>query len=107
METLVPQLPSKPIQVYSSTIEPYSEMLKSLLKYYSVPFENIDVTNKPERLMELIRLSGQASTPVMVIGEDVYIGFDREMMKRVLGLPDGKTEDISRDSQQNKEDQEV
>ena len=105
METLVPQLPSKPIKIYSSTIEPYSEMLKSLLKYYTLPFENIDVTNKPDRLMELIRLSGQASTPVMVIGDDVYIGFDREMMKRVLGLPDGTTEDLSMGREEKKEEQ--
>lgn len=104
METPVPQLPSKPIQVYSSTLEPYSEMLKSLLKYHGIPFENNDVTNKPERLMELIRLSGQASTPVMVIGEEVYIGFDREMMKRVLGLPEGRTENLSTDTTQTNQE---
>lgn len=78
--------PRPPVRVYSSSLEPYSEMLKNLLKYYNIPFENMDVTNKPERLVELIHLSGQASTPVMVIGEQVYIGFDRDLMKHVLGI---------------------
>lgn len=73
------------IKVYAKTGCCYSDMLKNLLKYHGVDFENVDIS-KPEKLKELRELSGQDRTPVLQINDKIYVGFDREKIKEVLGL---------------------
>ena len=80
------------IKIFTRNGEPYSEMLKSLLTYYSLPFDNIEVTRNAEALNELLRISGQPTTPVIIADGKTYIGFDREHIKRVLGLPEDQAQ---------------
>lgn len=77
------------IKVYSKTGDPYSDMLKSLLQYNEIDFENIEVSNKPVLLQEI---SGQDKiVPVIDIDGKIFIGFDREQIREVLGLNKTKT----------------
>ncbi len=78
------------ITVYANVNDPYSDMLKNLLKFYGVSFENIEVSRNPDAMKTLIEVSGQSSTPVLVVDGKVFIGFDREKMKEVLGLGEKK-----------------
>lgn len=72
------------IKVYTKAGDPYSDMLKSLLRYNEIEFENIEVSNKPAVLKEI---SGQDQiTPVIDIDGKIFIGFDREQIREVLGL---------------------
>lgn len=72
------------IKVYTKAGDPYSDMLKSLLQYNEIEFENIEVSNKPALLKEV---SGQDKiTPVIDIDGKIFIGFDREQIREVLGL---------------------
>lgn len=73
------------IKVYAKTGCCYSDMLKNLLKYYNIEFENVDVS-KPEKLKELRELSGQDRTPVLQINDKIYVGFDREKIKELFSL---------------------
>ena len=86
------------VKVYTRNDDPYSQMVKSLLQYYHVSFVNLEVSRDQEILQEMIKLSGQTSTPVLVIGEKVYCGFDRELIKDVLG--------VEREKQKNQQEQE-
>lgn len=74
------------IKVYSRNGDPYSEMLKSILKYHNVVYENIEVSRDKGALQTMIDLSGQEQTPVLVVDGKVYVGFDRELIKNVLGF---------------------
>jgi glutaredoxin 3 len=75
------------VKVFSRAGDPYSDMLKNVLKYHRIEFENIEVSRDPDALRQLIRESGQDSTPVLVVGGKAYVGFDHQMIKDVLGLP--------------------
>ncbi len=80
------------ITVYSRSGDPYSDMLKNMLKYYSIEFENIEVSRNPDALSQLIKESGQDSTPVLVVDGKVYVGFDHALMKQILGISQNQTQ---------------
>lgn len=80
------------IKVFTKNDDPYSQMVKNLLQYNNVEFENIEVSRDSESFTEMIKLSGQANTPVLVIGEKVFCGFDRELIKSVLNLSEDEAQ---------------
>ncbi len=74
------------IKIYSSNLEPYSEMLRNILKFNNVEFENCDIKD-PRNLKELLeKTNGQKTTPVMEVDGKLYIGFDREKIKEILNI---------------------
>lgn len=70
--------------VYCKNDDPYSQMLKSLLDMNNIPFENREVSRDTKAFEEMVSLSGQEATPVLVINGRAYAGFDREMIKKIL-----------------------
>ena len=82
------------VTVYCRNDDPYSQMLKNILNMNNVPFENKEVSRNQETFQEMCDLSGQKSTPVLVINGHAYSGFDREMIKDILQ----KESDLERQS---------
>lgn len=76
----------KQIILYIKAGDPYSDMIKNLLKYYNIKFDTIEVSRSKEKQEELFEISGQSNTPVLKMGEKVYVGFDREKIKEILGI---------------------
>ena len=74
------------IKVYGRAGDPYSDMVRNILKYHHIEFENIEVSRDPDAFRSLISTSGQTSTPVLVVDGKVYVGFDHKMIKDVLGI---------------------
>ena len=74
------------IKIYTSANDPYSDMIRNLLRYNDIAFEIIDVSNNKEKFNEMQEISGQSNTPVIKIDDKVYFGFDREKLKEILGL---------------------
>ncbi len=74
------------VKLYVKAGDPYSEMLKNILKYYHVEHEVFEVSRNPEKLRILKEASGQYNTPVLQVDDKVFIGFDREKIKEVLGI---------------------
>jgi glutaredoxin len=73
------------VKVYGSNREPYTEMLRNILKYNNIEFENLD-TKDPKNMREMVEKSGQNTTPVMEVDGKIFIGFDREKIREVLGI---------------------
>ena len=72
------------IIVYCRNDDPYSQMLKNLLSMNEISFENREVTRDQAAYKEMLDLSGQDKTPVLVINGHAYAGFDREMIKEII-----------------------
>jgi glutaredoxin len=51
-----------------------------------VAFEDINVLADAEARDELIKLTGQMSIPVIVVGDQVVRGFNKPALKTLLGL---------------------
>ncbi len=51
-----------------------------------VAFTDIDVVNDVAGRDDLIRRTGQTAVPVIVVGDEVVVGFDRPRLSQLLGL---------------------
>jgi len=53
-----------------------------------VAFTDIDVSSDVEGRDELVRRTGQMAVPVIVVGDEVVVGFNRPRLAQLLGLPE-------------------
>ena len=49
-----------------------------------IEFEEFDVRDDQNARDEMIRASGQMGVPVIIIGDEVVIGFDIELLRGIL-----------------------
>ena len=76
----------KKVKIYSTPTCPYCIRAKQFLKDNNIAFEDVDVSSNQQAAAEMIQKSGQMGVPVLDIGGDIIVGFDREGIQRALGL---------------------
>lgn len=76
----------KKVKVYSTPTCVYCVTLKEFFKEKGVEFEEVDVSLNEEAAREMIMKTGQMGVPVVEIGEEVIVGFDRDKIIQALGL---------------------
>ncbi len=74
----------KDVKVYSTPTCPYCKMVKDLLSSKGVEYQDIDVAGSEEKLKEMIAVSGQMGVPVVVIGDEVIRGFNKEKIESLI-----------------------
>ena len=79
-------MPKPKVKIYSTPTCPYCDMAKKFLKENKVDFENIDVSKDEAAANDMIEKSGQMGVPVIDINGTIIVGFDKEAMKKALGL---------------------
>lgn len=77
------------VKIYSTPGCPYCKMARQFLAENQVPFEEIDVAASQLAAQEMISRSGQLGVPVIDIGGQIVVGFDRNRIKQLLGLGGG------------------
>ncbi|HLO04772.1 MAG TPA: glutaredoxin family protein [Symbiobacteriaceae bacterium] len=62
--------------------------MKEYLNQNGVEFDAKDVVENPENLQEMLeKTGGLRGVPVILVGNDVIRGFNRDLLKARLGLP--------------------
>jgi glutaredoxin len=74
---------TKKIVLYSQPGCPPCFAARAFLESRKVPFEYKDVQKDPAALQELLELNSR-STPTLVVGEEVMIGFDPDRLTTLL-----------------------
>ncbi len=77
---------AKRVIVYSTPTCPYCIRAKQFLTENNIPFENYDVSSDQQKAEEMIQKSGQMGVPVLDIGGEIILGFDKDKIKAALGL---------------------
>ena len=75
------------VTVYSTQNCPYCRMAKAFLEKHGVPYESIDVGSDSEAAQKMIDLSGQRGVPVILVDDEVIVGFDSERLNDLFGEP--------------------
>jgi glutaredoxin-like YruB-family protein len=75
-----------PVTIYSTPTCHFCQMAKEFFKEHGVEYVNHDVSTDPEKRAEMLDLSGQMGVPVIVIGNNLIIGFDRKKIAELLGI---------------------
>lgn len=72
------------IVVYSTPTCPYCYQVKDFLSQRGVKFTEYDVSTNRTAASEMVRKSGQAGVPVITVGDQVIVGFDRFRLEQLL-----------------------
>lgn len=73
------------VKVFSTPSCNYCRQAKEFLEEKGVAFESFDVSADKEALQEMKRLTGGArSVPVIAVGDQVLVGFDRKDLEKAL-----------------------
>ena len=73
------------VTVYSTKNCPYCRMAKAFLDKHGVPYESIDVGENSDAAKKMIDLSGQRGVPVILVDDEVIIGFDSQKLNELFG----------------------
>lgn len=74
------------VKVYSTKTCVYCSMEKDFLRQNKIEFEDVDVSNDQKAANEMVKKSGQMGVPVTEVDGKIVIGFDKEKLKKLLGI---------------------
>ncbi|MFH1759260.1 MAG: glutaredoxin family protein [Patescibacteria group bacterium] len=74
------------IIVYSTPTCVYCRMAEEFFKEHDVDFEEKDVAQDIKAREEMVEKSGQLGVPVILIDDEVFVGFDKSALSRALKL---------------------
>jgi len=77
---------TKKVAIYSTPTCHFCQMTKDFFAENKVEYTNYDVSKDLEKRQEMFNITNQMGVPVIVIGEDVVIGFDKGKLSELLGI---------------------
>jgi glutaredoxin len=61
-------------------------MAKDFFKENNIAYTEYNVASDLEKRKEMVEKSGQMGVPVIIIGEELTVGFDKPKIAKMLGL---------------------
>lgn len=77
---------TKNVVIYSTPTCTYCNMSKDYFKANNVAYTEHDVASDATARQEMVDKSGQMGVPVILIEDEVIVGFDEPKIKELLGL---------------------
>ena len=74
----------KKVVIYSTPTWPYCHQAKEYLSQKGVPFTEHNVAADREKAKEMIEKSKQMGVPVIIIGDEVMVGFNQAKLDSLL-----------------------
>ncbi len=74
----------KKVVIYSTPTCVYCELAKEFFKEKGIDYTEHDVSVDTEKRQEMVEKSGQMGVPVILIGEEMIIGFDKDRVLEIL-----------------------
>jgi len=76
----------KEVTIYSTPTCHFCHMTKDFLSENNIPFKDYNVATDLEKRKEMVDRSGQMGVPVILIGDEVMVGFNKEKLAEALGI---------------------
>lgn len=76
----------KQVTIYSTPTCHFCQQTKEFLTEKNIPFTDFDVSQDEAKRTEMIEKSGQMGVPVIFVGEEMMIGFNKEKLSELLGI---------------------
>jgi len=74
------------VTIYSTPTCHFCHMAKEFFKEKNIAYTEYDVAGDVEKRKEMMEKSGQMGVPVIIIGEDIIVGFNKPEISKLLGL---------------------
>ena len=75
---------AKKVTVYSTPTCPYCKRAKDYLTQKGIAFTDYNVAPDREKATEMIAKSKQMGAPVIVVGDDIIVGFNQAKLDSLL-----------------------
>ena len=72
--------------IYSTPTCHFCHMAKDFFKEKNVAYTEYNVASDLEKRKEMMDKSGQMGVPVIMIGNEVIVGFDQQRISKLLGI---------------------
>jgi glutaredoxin 3 len=76
----------KKVIVYSTPTCHFCHMAKDFFKEKGIEYTDYDVSVDAAKRQEMVEKTGQMGVPVILIGDEVVIGFDQARISTLLGV---------------------
>ncbi|MCD6407502.1 glutaredoxin family protein [bacterium] len=76
----------KKVRIYTISTCPYCKMLKEFLLQNNIQFEELNVGENREYFQEMMKKIDYPGVPVVEINGKIIVGFDKEEIKKELGI---------------------
>jgi glutaredoxin-like YruB-family protein len=76
----------KKVKIYSTPTCTYCMAIKKFLEKNEVEYKDFNVAQDEEALKEMKEKTGQMGVPLVEIGEDVVVGFNKKKISKLLEL---------------------
>lgn len=76
----------KTVTIYSTPTCHFCHMAKDFFTEKGVAFTDYNVATDLEKRQEMIQKSGQMGVPVIFVGDELIVGFDKERLASTLGI---------------------
>ncbi len=77
-------MPDKKVTVYSTPTCPYCKRAKDYLTQKGIPFTDYNVGEDKEKAKEMIQKSKQMGVPVIVVDDEIIVGFNQAKLDSLL-----------------------
>ena len=77
---------NKTVTIYSTPTCHFCQLSKDFLKEKGIAYTEFDVAHDLAKRQEMIQKSGQMGVPVIFVGDELIIGFDKERLASSLGV---------------------
>ncbi len=76
----------KQVVIYTTPTCAYCRMAKDYFAKNNITYTQYDVASDAAKRQEMLDKTGQLGVPVILIGTDVVIGFDKEAIDQLLDI---------------------
>jgi glutaredoxin 3 len=76
----------KKVSIYTTPTCVYCKSAKEFFKEHNVPYNEYNVAADAEKRQEMIEMTGHMGVPVIMVDDQVIIGFDKPKLAQALGV---------------------
>jgi glutaredoxin-like YruB-family protein len=80
----------KPVAIYTTETCSYCKLAKEFFQKNHVEYQEFDVGRDLEKRQEMIDKSGQMGVPVITVGEDLVVGFNKPRLEELLSITEAE-----------------
>ena len=74
------------VTIYTTPTCHFCKLAKDFFAEKNIQYTYYDVSTDAQKREEMIKMTGQLGVPVVVVGGDVMVGFDRQRLADKLGI---------------------
>ncbi len=76
----------KNVTIYSTPTCHFCQLSKDFFKENNIAYTEHNVQTDLEKRKEMVEKSGQMGVPVITVGDEIVVGFDKEQLSKLLGV---------------------